>query len=84
MQFSMIFLYTTACFLGAIIPGPTSLLAMANETSRNRRVVVAGMLEAAALELGQRVNNVCPRNGARIVQGIRRIDMALSITRGER
>ncbi|MCO7569470.1 LysE family translocator [Pseudomonas chlororaphis] len=47
MNTTTLLLYTSSCFIGALIPGPTSLLAMANGTSRNRQLVAVGMAGAA-------------------------------------
>ncbi|WP_449433138.1 LysE family translocator [Pseudomonas putida] len=51
MSFSTLLLYTSSCFIGALIPGPTSLLAMANGASRNTRKVAVGMAGAALSDI---------------------------------
>lgn len=51
MNLTTLMLYTSSCFIGALIPGPTSLLAMANGTSRNRRLVAVGMAGAALSDI---------------------------------
>ncbi|MFJ7141690.1 LysE family translocator [Pseudomonas protegens] len=51
MNTTTLLLYTSSCFIGAVIPGPTSLLAMANGTSRNRQLVAVGMAGAALSDL---------------------------------
>nr|WP_315594489.1 LysE family translocator [uncultured Cupriavidus sp.] len=51
METKTAILYATACFAGALIPGPTSLLALTNGASRNWKVVVAGMFGAALSDL---------------------------------
>lgn len=47
MNSATLLLYTSSCFIGALIPGPTSLLAMANGSSRSTRKVAVGMAGAA-------------------------------------
>ena len=47
MHASTLVMYMTAALAGALIPGPTSLLALANGISGNWRVVLAGMCGAA-------------------------------------
>ena len=51
MNTATLLLYTTSCLIGALIPGPTSLLAMANGTSRNGRLVAVGMAGAALSDI---------------------------------
>lgn len=51
MNTTTLLLYTTSCLIGALIPGPTSLLAMANGTSRNGRLVAVGMAGAALSDI---------------------------------
>lgn len=51
MNYSTLVLYTSSCFIGALIPGPTSLLAMANGSSRNTRKVAVGMAGAALSDI---------------------------------
>ncbi len=47
MNSSTLLLYTSSCLIGALIPGPTSLLAMSNGCTRNVRKVAVGMAGAA-------------------------------------
>ena len=47
MNASTLAMYMTAALAGALIPGPTSLLALANGISGNWRIVLAGMCGAA-------------------------------------
>lgn len=47
MNLSMLLLYTSSCLIGALIPGPTSLLAMSNGATGNVRKVAVGMAGAA-------------------------------------
>lgn len=51
MHASTLAMYMTAALAGALIPGPTSLLALANGISGNWRVVLAGMCGAAISDL---------------------------------
>lgn len=51
MQPSTLLLYLTACLAVTLTPGPTMLLALANGTSRNFRIVGMGMLGAALSDL---------------------------------
>ncbi|MBI6907069.1 LysE family translocator [Pseudomonas palleroniana] len=47
MNASILLLYTSSCLIGALIPGPTSLLAMSNGATGNIRRVAVGMAGAA-------------------------------------
>ncbi|MDE1166157.1 MAG: LysE family translocator [Pseudomonas sp.] len=51
MNASIIVLYTSSCVMGALIPGPTSLLAMSNGASGNVRKVAIGMVGAALSDI---------------------------------
>lgn len=51
MNSTTLLLYTSSCFIGALLPGPTSLLAMANGSSRNGRLVAVGMVGAALSDI---------------------------------
>ncbi|RQS62938.1 LysE family translocator [Burkholderia sp. Bp8963] len=51
MHISTLAMYMTAALAGALIPGPTSLLALANGISGNWRVVIAGMFGAAISDI---------------------------------
>ncbi|MGC7405138.1 LysE family translocator [Pandoraea pneumonica] len=51
MQLSTLAIYATAALIGGLIPGPTTLLALANGVSGNWRVVLVGMAGAALSDL---------------------------------
>ncbi|MBI0422495.1 LysE family translocator [Acinetobacter sp. ACIN00229] len=47
MEFNLILLYSTFCFIGAILPGPTSFLALALGLQGNIRLVLLASIGAA-------------------------------------
>ncbi|NWC91502.1 MULTISPECIES: LysE family translocator [unclassified Pseudomonas] len=51
MNTSTLILYTSSCLIGALIPGPTSLLAMSNGATRNIRKVAVGMAGTALSDI---------------------------------
>lgn len=51
MQLSTLAIYATAALIGGLIPGPTTLLALANGISGNWRVVLVGMCGAALSDM---------------------------------
>ena len=51
MQYSNLLLYSIFCFIGALVPGPTSLLALSNGISRNWKIVVASTMGAALSDI---------------------------------
>ncbi|NVZ84162.1 LysE family translocator [Pseudomonas yamanorum] len=51
MNAPTLILYTSSCLIGALIPGPTSLLAMSNGATRNIRKVAVGMAGTALSDI---------------------------------
>lgn len=51
MTLSILFIYAIASFSVIIIPGPTMLLALTNGTTRNKKIVMAGILGAVMADL---------------------------------